>query len=285
MQRISPQRLIRLLRRATAGYIEHESLSRGAAISFYVVTSLAPILLIVVAVAGTVFGQEEVRGGLVNEMRALFGHEGGEFVQSILSHSNASGTDTIATAFGALMVLVTASGVFGEMQAGLNKVWDVDATKQPWSAMVRARAVSVGLIAVLGFLMMVSLAASTALTAFGVFLTSVSTAAPLILALLNALVSLILFTALFAIVFRVLPDTFIPWKDVIEGAFITAVLFTIGKALIGWYLGAVAAGSGYGAAGAVILILLWSYYSVQIFLFGAEITRAVFILREGKNQS
>lgn len=155
-------RIVRILKQAVAGFIAYDSLSRGAAISFYVVTSLAPILLMVIAVAGIVFGNEAVRGSLVDQMRGLFGREGAEFIQTILSNASDIKLNSAAAAVGAVTVLITASGVFGEMQAGLNRIWEVDVSTQPWSSLVRARAVSIGLVAALGFLMMVSLAASTA---------------------------------------------------------------------------------------------------------------------------
>jgi membrane protein len=267
--------LWRVLKQAVFGYMAHEALTRGAAISFYVVTSLAPILLIVVAVAGLVIGQDAVRGSLVEEMSGLFGQQGGELIQTMLARASDKPSSTIASTLGVLMVLVTASGVFSEMQSALNKIWEVDASDQPWSSLIRARAASLGLVAALGFLMMVSLSASAALAALGSYMGTHTALAPLLLSLMNTVVSLLLFTLLFAAIFKVLPDTLIPWRFVITGAFVTAILFTIGKSLIGWYLGTTAASSGYGAAGALILILLWSYYSAQIFLFGAEITRAV----------
>ena len=139
----------------------------------------------------------------------------------------------------------------------------------------RPRATSLGLVAALGFLLIVSLAASAAVSALGKYLGDQSGLAPVLLSLLNTSVSLLLFTLLFAAIYKVLPDTPLSWRVVSVGAFVTAALFTIGKSLIGWYLGTRAAGSGYGAAGALILILLWGYYSSQIFLFGAEVTRAM----------
>jgi membrane protein len=259
----------RVLNQAVNSFLAHEALSRGAAIAFYVVTSLAPVLLIVVAIAGVVFGPDAVRGSLVKELSGVFGQQGGELIQTMLARSSDK------SIFGALMVIVTASGVFREMQTGLNRAWDVKPTDQPWLSLVRTRAASLGLVAALGFLLMVSLAASTGLAALGNYLGARSAFAPLLLSILNTVVSIALFTVLFAAIFKVLPDTAIAWRDVIIGAFVTAVLFTIGKSLIGWYLGTTAASSGYGAAGALILILLWSYYSAQILLFGAELTRAM----------
>ena len=219
-------------------------LSRGAAMAFYVVTSLAPVLLIVVAVAGIVFGQDAVRGSLVQQLGGLFGQQSGELIQSMLASSSDKKSGATASVLGAVAVLITASGVFSEMQTGLNQAWQVKAPDQPVLLMLRARAASLGLVAALGFLLMVSLAASTALAALGVYLDSLTSFAPLVLAALNTLISLGLFTLLFAA--KVLPDTPISWREVGIGALITAVLFTIGKSLIGWYLGTTAASSGYG---------------------------------------
>jgi membrane protein len=264
-----------ILKAATNNYISHGSLSRGAAISFYAVTSLAPVLLIVVAIAGLVFGQDAVRGMLARETGGLVGEQGGELIQTILARSSDKTSGAVASVVGGLMVLVTASGVFSEMQAALNRIWEADADGQPLLSIVRARAASLGLVAALGFLMMASLAASAGLSALGNYLGSHTEFAPLLLSILNTAISLFLFTLLFAAIFKVLPDTEIAWRDVAVGAMITALLFTAGKSLIGWYLGTTAASSGYGAAGALILILLWIYYSAQIFLFGAEIARAI----------
>jgi membrane protein len=212
--------------------------------AFYVVTSLAPVLLIVVAVAGIVFGQDAVRGSLVQQLGGLFGQQSGELIQSMLASSSDKKSGATASVLGAVAVLITASGVFSEMQTGLNQAWQVKAPDQPVLLMLRARAASLGLVAALGFLLMVSLAASTALAALGVYLDSLTSFAPLVLAALNTLISLGLFTLLFAA--KVLPDTPISWREVGIGALITAVLFTIGKSLIGWYLGTTAASSGYG---------------------------------------
>ena len=233
-----------ILKSAVEGYIAHGALSRGAAMAFYVVTSLAPVLLIVVAVAGIVFGQDAVRGSLVQQLGGLFGQQSGELIQSMLASSSDKKSGATASVLGAVAVLITASGVFSEMQTGLNQAWQVKAPDQPVLLMLRARAASLGLVAALGFLLMVSLAASTALAALGVYLDSLTSFAPLVLAALNTLISLGLFTLLFAA--KVLPDTPISWREVGIGALITAVLFTIGKSLIGWYIGTTAASSGYG---------------------------------------
>ena len=279
-----------IMKQAVQGFVAHGALSRGAAIAFYVVTSLAPVLLIVVAIAGLAFGDDAVRGNLMRELSGVFGQQGGELVENLLARSSDKSTGAAASAFGVLMILVTASGVFGEMQTALNRIWEVEAFDLPVASMIRARAVSLGLVAALGFLLIASLVASTGLAALGTYVGGHTTLAPLLLSGLNTLISLVLFAILFAAIFKVLPDTVIPWRDVITGGLITALLFTIGKSLIGWYLGATATSSTYGAAGALLLILLWSYYSAQIFLFGAEITRAVsksrsYIPRQPRHQA
>lgn len=252
------------MKQAVQGFVAHGALSRGAAIAFYVVTSLAPVLLIVVAIAGLAFGDDAVRGNLMRELSGVFGQQGGELVENLLARSSDKPTGAAASAFGVLMILVTASGVFGEMQTALNRIWEVEAFDLPVASMIRARAVSLGLVAALGFLLIASLVASTGLAALGTYVGGHTTLAPLLLSGLNTLISLVLFAILFAAIFKVLPDTVIPWRDVITGGLITALLFTIGKSLIGWYLGTTATSSTYGAA-----------HSAQIFLFGAEITRAV----------
>lgn len=266
---------IKIIGSAARAYIANGALSRGAAISFYAVTSLAPVLLIIVAVAGIAFGQGIVREGLVSEASGLFGRDGAELIKSMLARSGDPASGATATLFGLVMVLITASGVFGEMQAALNTTWKTEAPRQPFISMARARATSLGLVAALGFLLMVSLAASTGLSALSDFLSARSALAPLLLSILNTLVSLALFTLLFGAIYRILPDVPIAWRDVRAGALLTAVMFTIGKSLIGWYLGAAAGSSSNGAAGALIAILLWAYYSAQIFLFGAEVTKAI----------
>jgi membrane protein len=272
----------KILKDAVSGYIAHEALTRGAAIAFYAVTSLAPVLVIVVAMAGLVFGQEAVRSNLVDQVTDLVGSEGGGLIKTMLARASDKESSVWASLLGILTVVLTASGVFGEMQAALNRTWVVSASDQPWFSIIRARAASLGLVLVLGFLLIVSLAASAAISAFGNYTGSHASLAPMMLSILNTVISLLLFTVLFSAIYKVLPDIPLSWREVAVGALTTAVLFTIGKSLIGWYLGTTAAGSGYGAAGALILILLWSYYSAQIFLVGAEITRASSNISRGR---
>ncbi|MFO1108291.1 MAG: YihY/virulence factor BrkB family protein [Bradyrhizobium sp.] len=265
----------RIIKRAVRGYIDHGALSRGAAIAFYTVTSLAPLLLLVIAIAGLAIGRDVARAGVVDELSGLLGPEGTELIKSVIARSSDPASGAAATVLGAIMVLVTASGIFGEMQAALNATWDAKPSDEAWPSLVRARAASLGLVAALGFLTIVSLAASAALSALGQELAMRTPAGNVLLIALNTGVSLTVFAAMFAAIYKMLPDTPLGWRDVAVGAMVTAVLFTGGKSLIGWYLGRAAPGSTYGAAGALIVLLLWTYYSAQIFLFGAELTRAI----------
>ena len=267
--------LWKVLRRAVQGYIDHGALSRGAAIAFYTVTSLAPLLLLVIAIAGMAIGRDVARAGVIDELSGLLGPEGAELIKSIVAKSSDPASGATATVIGTVMVLVTASGIFGEMQAALNATWDVKPSSEPWPSLIRARAASLGLVAALGFLTIVSLAASAALSALSQELSMRTPAGNVALILLNTGISLAVFAVLFAAIYKMLPDTPLSWRDVAIGALVTAALFTGGKSLIGWYLGQAAPGSTYGAAGALIVLLMWTYYSAQTFLFGAELTRAI----------
>src|SRR5207302_1516684 len=196
-----------------------------------------------------------------------------------------SGTSSgiMATIIGIITLIVTASGVFGEMQTSLNAIWKAKPQGTTVSRLIRARAASLGLVAALGFLLMVSLVVSTALTAFGNYLDSVLPFGKVILTVLNVVVSLMLISFLFATIYKVLPDRSLEWGDVLVGAVVTAVLFTVGKSLISWYIGSSAVASSFGAAGALIVLLLWVYYSAQIFLLGAEFTK-VYANQHGSKQ-
>jgi membrane protein len=202
------------------------------------------------------------------------GAQTAELLQTAVASSKSKSSGFLAAAIGIITLIVTASGVFGEMQAALNKVWKAEAKGTTVGRLVQARAKSLGLVAALGFLLMVSLAVSAALTAFAAQINAALPFGGIVLSALNLLVSLVLISFLFAAVFKVLPDCDLEWRDVALGAVITAVLFIAGKSLIGWYIGSSAVASTYGAAGGLIVLLLWVYYTSQIFLFGAELARA-----------
>ena len=264
-------------------FIEDEALSRGAAIAFYTVTAIAPVMLIVIAIAGLAFGREAAQKALTGQLSGLMGQQAAELLQAAVASAAGKPSGILATLLGITMLIATASGVFGEMQSALNKIWRAKAKGTTVSRMIRARAASIGLVATLGFLLIVSLVVSAGLTAFGDYLNSVLPFGQLIMTVLNGAVSLTLISMLFAAIYKILPNRHLEWRDVIVGAVVTAVLFTIGKAGIGWYIGSSAVASSYGAAGALIVVLLWIYYSTQIFLLGAEFTK-IYANRHGSKQ-
>jgi membrane protein len=255
-------------------FIADEALSRGAAIAFYTATSLAPVLLIVVAIAGLVFGHDAAQNAITGQLSELMGNQTAQLLQTAVASASKKSSGAIATMVGLVTLILTASGVFGEMQSALNAIWKAEPAGTTITRLIRARAVSLGLVAALGFLLLVSLVVSTFLTAFGNQLNAVLPFGKLILSSLNLVVSLGLITVLFAAIYKILPDRPMSWKDVILGAVITTLLFTAGKSLIAFYIGSSATVSSYGVAGALIALLLWVYYSAQIFLLGAEFTKA-----------
>jgi membrane protein len=273
----------KLPKEAVLSFISDQALSRGAAIAFYTVTSIAPILLIVIAIAGLVFGQEAAQGAIIGQLGGLMGQQTAEVLQTAVASASGKTAGTLATIIGVVMLLATASGVFGEMQSALNAIWKAEPNGTTVSRLIRARAASLGLVATLGFLLVVSLAVSAGLTAFGERLNTVLPFGELVAMLLNAVISFVLLSVLFAAIYKVLPDRALEWRDVIVGAVVTALLFIVGKSLIGWYIGSSDVGSAYGAAGSLIVLLFWVYYSVQIFLLGAEFTKA-YANRHGSKQ-
>jgi membrane protein len=273
----------KMLKETVLSFVDDEALSRGAAIAFYTVTSIAPVLLIVVAVAGLAFGRDAAQNAISTQLSGLMGQQTANVLQSAVASAAGKSLGILATIIGVATLIATASGVFGEMQSALNAIWKAKPQATTVSRLIQARATSLGLVAALGFLLIVSLAVSAGLTAFGNYLDSIVPIGKLILPILNFAVSLALLAVLFAAIYKVLPDRRLQWRDVVIGAVVTAVLFTIGKTLIGWYLGSSAVASSYGAAGGLIVLLLWVYYSVQVFLLGAEFTK-IYANRHGSKQ-
>ncbi|HET8542979.1 MAG TPA: YihY/virulence factor BrkB family protein [Pseudolabrys sp.] len=262
----------KLLVDTTRSFIDDEALSRGAAIAFYAATSLAPVLLIVIAIAGLAFGRDAAQDAISGQFSELMGKQAADVLQSVIASASAKSSSIVATIVGVAMLIATASGVFGEMQAALNTIWKTRSRETTLSRLIRTRVTSLGLVAALGFLLMVSLVVSAGLTVFANYLDRLPVGT-LILSGLNFAVSWALFALLFGAIYKLLPDRTLRWNDVIVGALMTSLLFNIGKAIIGWYIGSSAVASSYGAAGGLIVLLLWVYYSAQIFLFGAEFTK------------
>jgi membrane protein len=262
-----------LIKDTVSGFIEHEDLTRGAAIAYYTIFSIAPLLIIVIAIAGLAFGRDAAEGAIVGQLSELIGTQSAEILQSMIQSASHQGAGILATIIGVGTLLLTATGAFTEIQSALNAIWKA-APSAAFSELVRARLVSLGLVATLGFLMLVSLLVSAGLTALGGYMSDLFPGGHFLMSLLNSTISLVLISALFAAIYKILPDKPIAWRDVAVGSVITAILFTIGKSLIGLYIGSSGVASSYGAAGALLILLLWVYYSTQIFLLGAEYTRA-----------
>jgi membrane protein len=262
-----------MLQETVMAFVEDNALSHGASIAFYVVISIAPVLFIVVAIAGLAFGEDAARGAIVDEMSGLMGRQSAELLQNAIKSASGTSNGIIATIFGVAVMLVAASGVFGETQTALNAIWKAQPRGSTVARMIRARIVSLGLVVALGFLLLLSLAISAVLSALSGELNAILPFWAQLLEILNFVVSFALIWVLVAAIYKVLPERDLAWHDVSVGAMVTALLFTIGKYLIGLYVGRSAVASAYGAAGALIVILLWIYYSAQIFLLGAEFTK------------
>jgi membrane protein len=259
---------------AARAWWDDDAIRLGASLAYYTLFALAPILLVATAVAGLAFGAEAARGQIVGQLDQLVGRDGAHAVQSLLEGASQRRAGMLATVLGAITFVIAATGAFLELQAALNAIWRV---KPNPGANVRGfvidRLRSFGLVVAIGFLLTVSLAVTASLAAFNAWLAQRSPSMPLAWSSINVLASVVVTTALFALLYRFLPDVRLRWRDVTTGAFVTAVLFTVGQQLIGLYLGQSSVSSSYGAAGSVMILLLWVYYSCQILLFGAEFTR------------
>ncbi|WP_245463006.1 YihY/virulence factor BrkB family protein [Mesorhizobium sp. M7D.F.Ca.US.005.01.1.1] len=263
-----------LVHESVVGFVNDNALSRGAAMAFYAATSLAPVLIIVVAIAGIAFGHDAAQLALSAQISGLMGSESAALLQTALQGASGKSSGTLAAIAGVATLFVTASAVFGEMQQALNAIWKVEPKGSSLSRLLRARAASLGLVAALGFVLLVSLVASAAISALGTVISAQLPFGTFVLSAINTFISFALITVMFAAIYKVLPDRTLQWRDVGIGAVVTAALFTLGKSLIGWYIGTSAIASSYGAAGGLLVILLWVYYSSEIFLLGAELTRA-----------
>jgi membrane protein len=263
-----------VLKDAAHGWSEHQCSRMGAALAFYTVFSLGPILLLAVVVAGFFFGQSAARGDIYQQVSNMIGSHAAAEVQMLLTRVHRPEAGVVATAISIVTLLLSADTALVELKSGLDEIWSVPARSRVWYwDYVRTRLLSIALILALGFLLLASLLFSAALGALealsrGIFIVGV------VLRETSSLISFGLAVLLFATVYKVLPGVRLGWKDVAVGALITAVLFIAGKYAIGLYLSSSTVASTYGAAGSVIVVLLWVYYSAQVFLFGAELTRA-----------
>lgn len=261
------------LKQAFRAWNDHEAPRFSAALSFYSLVSLAPLVILVIAIVSLAIGHSAAKDQIISEVRALIGADGAKAVQVVIEHSKEPATGGFASIIGVITLLFGASGVFAELQSALNKIWEVEPT--PGSnivSLIKARSFAFGMVLAVGFLLLVSLIVSAALAALGTFADEVLPLPEWVMATMNFIVSFVGVSVLFALLFKYVPNAKIHWRDVWGGATVTALLFTIGKSLIGIYLGKAAVGSAYGAAGSLIVLVFWVYYSAMIFLFGAELT-------------
>jgi membrane protein len=264
-----------VLKRALAGWWNDNVPHLGAALSYYTLFSLAPILIVAMSIAGLVFGAEAVRGEIVGQIDGLVGRNGAQAVQAMLEGAAKPSASVPATIIGVITFFLGATGAFLELQTALNAIWRVKpkASASFLRSLVVDRLISFALVVGMGFLLLTSLLVSAGLAALHAYMGETFPAVAILWEALNVIVSLGVVTLLFAMIYKVLPDVELAWSDVWVGALVTAGLFTLGKFLIGLYLGTSALASTYGAAGSVIVLLVWVYYSAQIILLGAEFTR------------
>ncbi|MEO3474784.1 YihY/virulence factor BrkB family protein [Roseomonas sp. CAU 1739] len=279
------RRLRAMIVDALRGFIADECLSRAASIAYFTLFSLSPLLVIAVAIAGAAFGEDAARGAVQAQLRDLLGPDAAEAIQAAIRGAADTGRGTLAGAIGLGVLLLTASGTFGEIQSALNAVWKTEVPPTGGvSQLLKAKAAAIGLVAATGFLLLTSLVASAAIAALGSWMQGRLPGSAALIEAVNTVVSLLLLSALFGAIYKVLPDRRIAWGDVAVGALITALLFTVGKSAIGLYIGGAGIAGSFGAAGSLAAVLVWIYYSALIFLFGAEITRA-WANREGSRQA
>ncbi len=270
---LTPRALWSLLRGAGSAWLADRAPTMGAALAYYTLFSMAPLLLIAIAVAGAVFGVDAARGEILDQMRGLLGNEGATAIAAMLDNVRRSGQSTMGTVMGLLLLFIGATTVFAELQDSLDHIWRVDTPRRGGTVwqLLRSRLLSFGLILGVGFLLMVSLAVSAAMAAWGRWWAPVFGNEELLLWVNHGL-SFVLTSLLFAAIYKWMPHARIGWWDVAIGSLLTALLFTLSKALIGWYIGSSGVASVFGAASAIVALLLWVYGSAQVFLFGAEVT-------------
>jgi membrane protein len=260
-----------LVKQAVSDWSEDKATELAAALAYYTMLSIAPLLIISMKIAGALFGHEAASGQIASYLHETVGQKGAEAAQDMIQSASERGTGVLATIISVAVLLFSASGVFGQLKASLNRIWEVDqaAARGIW-ATIKERFFSVTLVVGTVFLLVVSLVASTLLTGLT---GAIGLEEGVLLTVLHFVVSFGVITVLFALIFRYLPSVRVQWRDVWAGAIATAVLFTIGKFLLGWYLGRASTTSVYGAAGSLVAMLIWVYYSAQILFLGAEFTQ------------
>lgn len=268
-----------MLMDAGEGFIADECLTRGAGIAYFTLFSVGPLLFIVTGIAGLMFDRAQIDGALGAQLTGIVGERGAAEVRTMADNALGDARGGWALAIGLVALLITASGAFASLQSALNAIWkaevpEADSIVETVSRLVKARAAALGLVGATGFVMIASLAVSAAISSLASWFERALPGGAVLAFLLNSAVTVVILTTLFAAIFRILPDRKLAWRDVFVGALVTAILFTIGKSAISFYIGYSAIAAGFGAAGALIILLVWIYYSALIFLAGAEFTRA-----------
>jgi membrane protein len=265
-----------------AGFSEDRAASRGAAIAYYTTFSLAPLLWLVIAIAGLVFGREAATGALFGEIEGLLGPNGASLVEELVRGAADQGSGILSAVLSILLLTITATTVLAELQDALNVIWQArPGQSSGWWRWLKTRLLSLSLIGAIGFLLLVSLVANAALTAIGRSILGGDKT--ILMQAVTFLVSFAVLTVLFALIYKILPERHLAWRHIWVGATVTGILFAIGRQAIGIYLGTSHVLSSFGAAGTLVLVLLWVYYSAQIFLLGAEFTKALALPARGKN--
>lgn len=267
--------ILAILKDTVMGFMEDKGLKLSASLSYYTVFSMAPLLLLIISLAGAFFGREAIEGRVFEEINGLVGNQAAAQIQEVITNLELSGKTTMSVIIGAITLVIGATTVFGEIQDSINIIWRVKAKpRRGWVKLIKDRLLSGSIIVGLGFLLIVSLIINGIVLTLGDMLRQhFPDITVLIINVINIIISFIVITILFGVIFKVLPDAKIAWKDVRAGAFFTACLFMLGRYLIGLYIETTAAGSPYGAAGSIIIILLWVYYTAAILYIGAEFTR------------
>ena len=263
-----------LLKRTISEAGEDKIPRLAASLSYYTVLSLSPLVAVAIAIAGFAFGREAAEGQIAQQLQSVLGAQASEAIQTIVSHAHRTGTGVLSAVVGGVVLVIGASGVFGELQDSLNTIWEV--APQPnrgFKGMVKDRFFSFTMVLGVAFLLLVSLVISAALSAVGQWFSGAFAGSEAVWHVINIVVSLAVIAALFALLFKIVPDVTIAWKDVWIGAAVTAVLFVLGKFLIGLYVGKAAVASPFGAAGSLMVIVVWVYYSAHILFLGAEFTQ------------
>ncbi len=271
---MSPKALWKMLIKVYHDWSDDKASRLAAALAFYTILSLAPILVIVTAIAGFAFGEPAVREEIVNTIHSLVGRDGADAIEMVMENATMPGHNTLFEIVGIIVLLYGAAEVFIQLKDSLNDIWDVmPRNDRGIFGTIREYFFSLSMITGIGFLLLVSLVVNAALSAFGTFIDAHLPENMVFLSAVNFIISFAVITFLFAIIYKVVPDAQITWSDVWIGAAVTALLFIAGKFLIGIYLGYSAERSAYGAAGSLVILMIWIYYSTQIFLMGAEFTR------------